>query len=66
MSNEDLIEERKATIAREVIKCLDELYDLTGETITIQTLHHDSTGHKTIVISDKHDNKLGINIHKIK
>lgn len=66
MNNEELIEERKRNIALEVIKSLDDLFDLTGETVSIKTTHFDTPKYKFIEVSDSHGNKIGINIHKLK
>lgn len=66
MSNEDLIEERKRSIAIEVIKSLDDLYNLSGESILIQTTHFTNPDYKVITIEDRNGNKIGINIHKLK
>lgn len=65
-SKEDLIESRKRGIAIEIIKCLDELYEFTGDAILVQTTHNNNPKYYTIEVSDKNGNKLGINIHKLK
>ncbi len=66
MSDEDLIEERKRKIAIAIIECLDQLYDLRGETIDITTTHYTDPKYFTVIVQDSHKNKIGINIHKLK
>jgi hypothetical protein len=65
-TKEDLIESRKRNIAIEIIKCLDNLYEFTGESMLIQTTQNSNPLYYNIEISDRNGNKLGINIHKLK
>lgn len=64
--NENRVEEHKKAIANRVIECLDNLFDLDVENITIQTIHHNNPKYYEINISDSKQNKIGINIHKLK
>lgn len=58
-------EEIKRQIAIRVIECLDEMFDLNGN-IGVVTTHNNNPKFYTIVVTDQHGEKLGINIHKLK
>lgn len=67
MSDEDLIEERKRKVAISIIDCLDNLWDITGETYTVTTTHYNNHPKQyTVIVEDSQKNKIGINIHKLK
>lgn len=63
---EENIDNHNRAIAIKVIECLEGLIDLSEENISITTTHYSNPNYYTIEINNNKDNKLVINIHKIK
>ncbi len=64
-SLEDKIEHQKANLARRIIECLDAM-ELDGSDISVKTTLYTNPNYYTIEVSDKKENIIAINIHKLK
>lgn len=65
-SPQENIDNHSRAIAIKVIKCIEELIDLSEDNITITTTNYSNPSYYTIEVDNNKGNRLGINIHKIK
>jgi len=65
-SKQDIIDRHQRSIAEKVIACIDELIDLDKENIGIEIVNYANPKYYSIIVDDGKDNKIAINIHKVK
>lgn len=63
---EDIIDRRLRSIFGHLSFCIEELIDLSGEGINISITHSNDPLYYTIIVQNDKQDKIGINIHKLK
>lgn len=64
-SPQENIDNHSRAIAIKVIKCLEELIDLSEDNISIESIVYNNPKYISIIVKSKEES-IGINIHKVK